>query len=184
MSFEESQLMALNPPQFGTECVLCKFWRRVLPWQISANGDWGAVCPECGKSMLVRQLRSRLLGSFKKVELVEALLCFGVNKREAELLIGDLMKESILETAAGLFWEGSSEVVESLGVAVRLRPRSRRRFRKKTGEEIFLRCVKLAREIRSREEPKPSGRVGKNQEDKIETVTFKEAAKIHERLRW
>lgn len=154
MISKEASLMTLSPPVFGSECTLCKLWRKLLPWQVSLNGSWAPICAECGKNILIRQLHSSLLAPFQKDELFEALLRFGVNKLEAELLIGNLMKErSILETAAGLFWSDSSksdEVVKPLVAGAEREQKPRHVFRKKTAQEVFLQCVKLSREIRSR----------------------------------
>jgi hypothetical protein len=144
---EEAQMMALNPPVFDASCVQCGLWRRVLPWQIAANGTWGAVCGECGKSILVRQLRLRMLGPFARAELFEKLLTFGLPKKEAELLIGDFEREGTIALVGTSYcWCEPRSMVKSI---------SERRVRKhlyqrKTAGEIFRRCVWLSREIRRR----------------------------------
>ena len=101
MSLIDSQtvLSVLSPPEFGGECAICGSWRKLLPWQVTEHGTWGNVCAECGKSVLVQQLRSRLPGSFTKVALFKAILRFGVNRLEAELLITDFEKEGLIAPA-------------------------------------------------------------------------------------
>lgn len=155
---EEAHIVALSPAVFYAVCVQCGLWRRVLPWQVSANGSWGAVCDECGKGVLLRQLRSRLFGSFKKVELSEALLRVGVNKKEAELLISDFERAGaiVLIPTSGFYIWRETTVVEPLTQAA-VKPisepkRAHKRVcrRKKTRQEIATRCRMLAREIRGR----------------------------------
>jgi hypothetical protein len=152
MSFSDSQtveLRALVPPEFGSQCAMCGAWKGQLPWQAEMGGFWGPVCGSCGKRLLTRVLRRKLPKSFLESQFVDAVCSFGVERKEAQLMLGDFMKErSILETPAGLFWRESSEVIEPLVTGAN---RKRRRgYRRPSPEEIFRRALMLSREILER----------------------------------
>ncbi len=152
---DATELRALVPAEFNSRCSKCGLWKRLLPWlYVDSGGFWGSMCDQCAAPILANLLRRKLPSPFLESQFVDAVCSFGVNRKEAQLMLDDFKKErSILETPAGLFWhEESSEAVEPLGVAIKLKPRSRRKFRRKTAEEIFRQCVKLSREIRSRTE--------------------------------
>jgi hypothetical protein len=126
MSFSDNQtveLRALDPPEFGSQCTICGARKGQLPWQAEMGGSWGPICGNCGKRLLARVLRRKLPKSFSESQFVDAVCSFGVNRKEAQLMFRDFMKErSILETAAGLFWhEESSEAVEPFKRSKRLK---------------------------------------------------------------
>jgi hypothetical protein len=119
--------------------------KRQLPWQISINNCWGAVCDECGKAILLGLLRRQLRGPFSEIELMNVLWGLGMEKKESELLFQDLQKEGIIRTRGkGFSLFDDKPAVVRLGSEPK---NARKRYRKPTSEEIFLRCVKLSREL-------------------------------------
>jgi hypothetical protein len=121
--------------------------KRQLPWQISINNCWGAVCDECGKAILVGLLHQVLRGPFSEIELMNVLWGLGMEKKESELLFQDLQKEGVIRTRGkgfSLFDDEPAVVVESI---CSTQPRSKRKYRRLSGEDIFLRCVRLSKEI-------------------------------------
>lgn len=149
MSFSNNsqgvELRALVPPEFDSRCSRCGVLKKLLPWQISTASHWGPCCAACGKLVL----RNLLPDPFTEAELLGVLCDRGLSAKEAELLLGDFEEEGfVLRTRTGLFWhEASSEVIQPL-----IKRKPRHVFRKKTAKEIFGQCVKLSREVRSREE--------------------------------
>jgi hypothetical protein len=122
---------------------------RQLPWQISINNCWGPVCKYCGKAILLSLLR-QLRSPFSETELMNVLLGLGMEKKESELLFQDLQKEGVIRTRGkGFSLFDDEPAVVRLGSEPK---NARKRYRKPTSEEIFLRAVKLSREILNAEE--------------------------------
>jgi hypothetical protein len=122
---------------------MCGLWKKVLPWQVSCiDGSWGAVCDNCARPFLIRLLRSRLPPTFSEVELLEIFCELGLGKKESELLFQDLQKDIIRTRGKGFSLFDDEPAVVRLGSEPK---NARKRYRKPTSEEIFLRCVKLSR---------------------------------------
>ncbi len=146
MSFPSfPDLRVLTPPEFNSHCSKCGLLKKLLPWQLSANGVWGAVCNECGKAILLGLLRRQLRSPFSETELMNVFLGLGMGKKESELLFQDLQKEGTIHTRGkGFFLFDDEPAVVRLGSEPK---NARKRYRKPTSEEIFLRAVKLSREV-------------------------------------
>jgi hypothetical protein len=147
MSFPDPELRQLSPPVFDGQCVKCGSRAKQLPWQVSANGAWGPVCSKCGKTILVSLLRRQLRSPFLETELTDALSSVGLSTGESRMIAHDLEEEHvILKIQTGFCWCNEELVVESI---CSTQPRSvrKRKYHRLSGEEIFLRCVRLVREL-------------------------------------
>jgi hypothetical protein len=85
---------------------------------------------------------------------MKILFELGMGQKEAQLLFGDLERgETLFRTGTGYQWFESlavSPLIMSIG---RLgTKRSRKPYHKLSSQEVFLRCVRLSRELEGRAE--------------------------------
>jgi len=147
---DQASLMALTPPEFNSCCSFCGLRKRMLSWSaFSEGGTWGLVCPECIKPLLTSFLRLKLPNRFSQAEFVDVMCSLGVSRKEGELVVADFERAGTIALVGTSYcWCEPQPVVKPIFEPKRVHKRV---YRKKTGEEIFTACVKLAREIRRRE---------------------------------
>lgn len=84
---------------------------------------------------------------FSEGESLKALCGVGLGKKESELILQDFEKEGIFwKTEKGFQWLEEPSVIPISGLA-KAREARKRAYRRLSGEEIFIRCVRLSREI-------------------------------------
>jgi len=149
MSFPDPELRQLSPPELRSKCMMCGLWKKFLPWQVSfIDGSWGAVCDNCARPFLIRLLCRRLPPTFSEVELLEIFCELGLGKKESEFLFQGLQKEGIIRTCGkGFTWYNGLIVEPICSIPTQPQRAHKRKYHRLSGEEVFLRCVGLTKEI-------------------------------------